>query len=64
MVKYKIFLNPTFFGIGCQMFSENVYVNVFVYDAFDKLKVPPPPALPGAAVLPHTTTLPPPCFTI
>jgi dTDP-4-dehydrorhamnose 3,5-epimerase-like enzyme len=39
MVKCKIFLNPKFFSTGFQMLSKNVYINMLVHDAFNKMKI-------------------------
>ena len=40
MVKYKIFWKPQFFfNTGCQMYSENVDIIVFVYFVFHKTKM-------------------------
>ena len=35
----KLFWNPKFFGSGFQMFSKNVYINVSVHAASDKMKI-------------------------
>jgi hypothetical protein len=33
------FLEPQFFSTGCQMYSKNVDINVFVHAACDKMKM-------------------------
>jgi hypothetical protein len=38
MVNCTMNLNPKCLSIALQMFSKNVYINVFVHDAFDKMK--------------------------
>ena len=39
MIKGKMFLNPKIFSTCFQMFLRNVYINVFVHDAFDNMKI-------------------------
>jgi hypothetical protein len=38
MVNCTMILNPMFLSADFQMFSKNIYINVFVHNAYDKMK--------------------------
>jgi hypothetical protein len=61
MVNSTMILNPKFLSAGFQMLSKNVYINVFVHNAFDKMKTS---HFFDDAMHTHTITVPLPHLTV